>query len=99
MFTVANELSYGGFMINKTIDSDDPIDPCKESCWITYDASNIESSTGKDRYIKVQGQIAFELTQKLRARNAEFKDIFIITPFTSVHMDLKPICNLLVMTL
>lgn len=84
MFTVANELSYGGFMINKTIDSDDPIDPCKESCWITYDASNIESSTGKDRYIKVQGQIAFELIQKLRARNAEFKDIFIITPFTSV---------------
>ena len=84
MFTVANELSYGGFMINKTMDSDDPIDPCKESCWITYDASNIESSTGKDRYIKVQGQIAFELIQKLRARNAEFKDIFIITPFTSV---------------
>ena len=84
MFTVANELSYGGFMINKTIDSDNPIDPCKESCWITYDASHIESSTGKDRYIQVQGQIAFELIQKLRARNAEFKDIFIISPFTSV---------------
>ena len=89
MFTVANELSYGGFMINKTIDSDDPIDLCKESCWITYDASNIESSTGKDRYIKVQGQIAFELIQKLRARNAEFKDIFIITPFTSVAYGFK----------
>ena len=89
MFTVANELSYGGFMINKTIDSDDPIDPCKESCWITYDASNIEYSTGKDRYIQVQGQIAFELIQKLRARNAEFKDIFIITPFTSVAHGFK----------
>ena len=89
MFTVANELSYGGFMINKTIDSDNPIDPCKESCWITYDASNIESSIGKDRYIKVQGQIAFELIQKLRARNAEFKDIFIITPFTSVAHGFK----------
>lgn len=89
MFTVANELSYGGFMINKTMDSDDPIDPCKESCWITYDASNIESSIGKDRYIKVQGQIAFELIQKLRARNAEFKDIFIITPFTSVAYGFK----------
>lgn len=89
MFTVANELSYGGFMINKTMDSYDPIDPCKESCWITYDASNIESSTGKDRYIKVQGQIAFELIQKLRARNAEFKDIFIITPFTSVAHGFK----------
>ena len=89
MFSVANELSYGGFMINKTMDSDNPIDPCKESCWITYDASNIESSTGKDRYIKVQGQIAFELIQKLRARNAEFKDIFIITPFTSVAHGFK----------
>ena len=89
MFTVANELSYGGFMINKTMDSDNPIDPCKESCWITYDASNIESSTGKDRYIKVQGQIAFELIQKLRARNAEFNDIFIITPFTSVAYGFK----------
>ena len=89
MFTVANELSYGGFMINKTIDSDNPIDPCKESCWITYDASNIESSTGKDRYIQVQGQIAFALIQKLRARNAEFKDIFIITPFTSVAHGFK----------
>ena len=89
MFTVANELSYGGFMINKTIDSDDPIDPCKESYWITYDASNIEYSTGKDRYIQVQGQIAFELIQKLRARNAEFKDIFIITPFTSVAHGFK----------
>lgn len=89
MFTVANELSYGGFMINKTIDSDDPIDSCKESCWITYDASNIDSSTGKDRYIQVQGQIAFELIQKLRARNAEFKDIFIITPFTSVAHGFK----------
>lgn len=89
MFTVANELSYGGFMINKTIDSDDPIDPCKESCWITYDVSNIEYSTGKDRYIQVQGQIAFELIQKLRARNAEFKDIFIITPFTSVAHGFK----------
>ena len=89
MFTVANELSYGGFMINKTMDSDNPIDPCKESCWITYDASDIESSTGKDRYIKVQGQIAFELIQKLRARNAEFNDIFIITPFTSVAYGFK----------
>lgn len=89
MFTVANELSYGGFMINKTIDSDNPIDPCKESCWITYDASNIGSSTGKDRYIQIQGQIAFELIQKLRARNAEFKDIFIITPFTSVAHGFK----------
>ena len=89
MFTVANELSYGGFMINKTIDSDNPIDPCKESCWITYDASHIESSAGKDRYIQVQGQIAFELIQKLRARNAEFKDIFIITPFTSVAHGFK----------
>lgn len=89
MFTVANELSYGGFMINKTMDSDNPIDSCKESCWITYDASNIEFSTGKDRYIKVQGQIAFELIQKLRARNVEFKDIFIITPFTSVAYGFK----------
>ena len=89
MFTVANELSYGGFMINKTIDSDDPIDPCKESCWITYDASNIGSSTGKDRYIQIQGQIAFELIQKLRARNTKFKDIFIITPFRTVAYGFK----------
>lgn len=89
MFTVANELSYGGFMINKTIDSDNLIDPCKESCWITYDASNIESSTGKDRYIQIQGQIAFELIQKLRARNTRFKDIFIITPFTTVAYGFK----------
>lgn len=89
MFTIANELSYGGFMINKTIDSDNPIDPCKESCWITYDASNIESSTGKDRYIQIQGQIAFELIQKLRARNTRFKDIFIITPFTTVAYGFK----------
>ncbi|MDY5482568.1 MAG: AAA domain-containing protein [Veillonella caviae] len=89
MFTVANELSYGGFMINKTINSKEPIEPCRESCWITYDASNIESTTGKDRYIQVQGQIAFELIQKLRARNTKFKDIFIITPFTSVAYGFK----------
>ena len=89
MFTVANELSYGGFMINKTIDPDNPIDPCKESCWITYDASNIGSSTGKDRYIQIQGQISFELIQKLRARNTKFKDIFIITPFTTVAYGFK----------
>ena len=89
MFTVANELSYGGFMINKTMNPKDPIEPCKESCWITYDASNIGSSTGKDRYIEVQGQIAFELIQKLRARNTKFKDIFIITPFTTVSYGFK----------
>ena len=89
MFTVANDLSYGGFMINKTLDTKETIDPCKESCWITYDASNIESTTGKDRYIQVQGQIAFELIQKLRARNTKFKDIFIITPFTSVAYGFK----------
>ncbi|ETJ33843.1 hypothetical protein Q604_UNBC11722G0001, partial [human gut metagenome] len=78
-----------GFMINKTINPKGPIEPCKESCWITYDGSNIESTTGKDRYIQVQGQIAFELIQKLRARNVEFKDIFIITPFTSVAYGFK----------
>ena len=89
MFTVANELSYGGFMINKTINLKDPIEPYKESCWITYDASNIGSSTGKDRYIQIQGQIAFELIQKLRARNTKFKDIFIITPFTTVSYGFK----------
>lgn len=89
MFTVSNELSYGGFMINKTMNPKEPIDPCKESCWITYDASNIESSTGKDRYIQIQGQIAFELIQKLRARNTRFKDIFIITPFTTVAYGFK----------
>ena len=89
MFTVANELSYGGFMINKTMNPKDPIEPCKESCWITYDASNIGSSTGKDRYIQIQGQIAFELIQKLRARNTKFKDIFIITPFRTVAYGFK----------
>ena len=89
MFTVANELSYGGFMINKTMDPKEPIEPCKESCWITYDTSNIESTTGKDRYIQLQGQIVFELIQKLRARTVEFKDIFIITPFTSVAYGFK----------
>ena len=89
MFTVANELSYGGFMINKTMNPKEPIEPCKESCWITYDASNIGSSTGKDRYIQIQGQIAFELIQKLRARNTKFKDIFIITPFTTVAYGFK----------
>ena len=89
MFTVANELSYGGFMINKTINPKEPIEPCKASCWITYDGSNIKSTTGKDRYIQVQGQIAFELIQKLRARNTKFKDIFIITPFTSVAYGFK----------
>ena len=89
MFTVANELSYGGFMINKTMDTKEPIEPCKESCWITYDTSNIESTTGKDRYIQLQGQIVFELIQKLRARTVEFKDIFIITPFTSVANGFK----------
>ena len=89
MFTVSNELSYGGFMINKTMNPKEPIDPCKESCWITYDASNIESSTGKDRYIQVQGEIAFKLIQKLRARNTKFKDIFIITPFTTVSYGFK----------
>ena len=89
MFTVANELSYGGFMINKTMEPKESIEPCKESCWITYDTSNIESTMGKDRYIQVQGQIAFELIQKLRARNVEFKDIFIITPFTSVAYGFK----------
>ena len=89
MFTVANELSYGGFMINKTMNPKNPIEPCKESCWITYDASNIGSSTGKDRYIQIQGQIAFALIQKLRARNAEFKNIFIITPFTSVAQGVR----------
>lgn len=89
MFTIANELSYGGFMINKTMNSKDPIEPCKESCWITYDVSNIGSSTGKDRYIQIQGQIAFELIQKLRARNTRFKDIFIITPFTTVAYGFK----------
>ena len=89
MFTVSNELSYGGFMINKTMNPKEPINPCKESCWITYDASNIESSTGKDRYIQVQGEIAFELIQKLRARNTKFKDIFIITPFTTVSYGFK----------
>lgn len=89
MFTVSNELSYGGFMINRTMNPKEPIDPCKESCWITYDTSNIGSSTGKDRYIQLQGQIAFELIQKLRARNTKFKDIFIITPFTSVAYGFK----------
>lgn len=89
MFTVSNELSYGGFMINKTINPKDPIEPCKESCWITYDASNIESGIGKDRYIQIQGEIAFELIQKLRARNTKFKDIFIITPFTTVSYGFK----------
>ena len=89
MFTVSNELSYGGFMINKTMNPKEPIDSCKESCWITYDASNIESGTGKDRYIQIQGQIAFELIQKLRARNTRFKDIFIITPFTTVAYGFK----------
>lgn len=45
MFTVANAFFYGSFMINKTTNSKEPIEPC----------------TGKDRYIQVQGQIYFEL--------------------------------------
>ena len=47
------------------------------------------SSTGKDRYIQLQGLIAFELIQKLRVRNTRFKDIFIITPFTTVAYGFK----------
>lgn len=52
-------------------------------------AGIIGSSTGKDRYIPIQGEIAFELIQKLRARNTRFKDIFIITPFTTVAYGFK----------
>lgn len=99
MFTVANELSYGGFMINKTMEPKESIEPCKESCWITYDTSNIESTMGKDRYIQVQGQIAFELIQKLRARNVEFKDILSLHHLLVLHMGLKSIWDPLVMIL
>ena len=52
-------------------------------------AGIIGSSTGKDRYIPIQGEIAFKLIQKLRARNTRFKDIFIITPFTTVAYGFK----------
>ena len=45
----------------------------------------------KIEYIQIQGQIAFELIQKLRARNTKFKDIFIITPFTTVAYGFKKV--------
>lgn len=84
MFTISNELSYGGFMINQTFNPKEPVERFSESCWITYDDKGISTTSKKNYFIDKQGDIGCRIIESFINRGVDISKIFVITPFTSV---------------
>lgn len=95
MFSISNKISYEGTM---KIQTSNP-SPEKEkdfilekSCWI--DVIGQENSSDKDHYVEKQSEIVIKLIEaKLKKNKPDFKDLFVISPFTSVATGIRHVID------
>lgn len=92
MFSISNQLSYGGIMVNKTQPpNDDERFIYPASCWVQCEGKEEGRSRGAaNHYVKNQGRIAyFMIMTGIEKNEGEFPDLFVISPFRSVIESLK----------
>lgn len=91
MYSISNILSYDGTMKQQTSEpGKEQVEKfiLEQSCWINVRGQ--ENSGNKDHFVKAQGEIVLDLLkEKLIKNNGEMKNLFIITPFTSVKNGIK----------
>lgn len=92
MFSISNQLSYGGIMINKTqLPNNDEQFIYPTSCWIQCEGKEEGRSRGvANHYVKNQGRIASLMIMTAIEKNqGKLPDLFVISPFKSVTETLK----------
>lgn len=79
MFDISNTISYNGNMVQGNQGK------CGEAYW--YDVKGRAS----DKYVKEQGEFLVEKIEELKKNGVEEKDIFVISPFKNVVLELKKV--------
>ena len=86
MYEISNAISYDNTMKQQTQKPkiEEEANFCLESSrWINVCGSE-NSSSGKDHYVKMQGQKAIELILQAFSKSEEIPSLYVITPFTTV---------------
>lgn len=84
MFRISNQIAYDGLMVRSTTDGPSPIgDVLGPSCWISV------PSEAAGHWSPEEGAAAVRLMTRLLARHEGVPDIFFITPFRHVMLELR----------
>jgi hypothetical protein len=87
MFSVSNQIAYDGLMIQATPPSSSPIDQfLNQSLWISL--PNAYAKSPDSHWIEEEGSIACYIIGTLIKKLRKLPPIFIITPFSSVKLEL-----------
>lgn len=91
MFDISNALSYDNIMKQQTTSPSPERERtfCRpNSGWINVVGSE-NNTTGKDHYVKAQGEKAWQLIKKAFVLSEGLPNLFVITPFKTVKNGLK----------
>ena len=84
MFSISNEIAYGGKMVLATQDSGIISFPEDESRWI-----QVAGTRSGKHWVPEQGDAVVELLEQVLTQSSEIPEIFVITPFREVGRQLK----------
>ncbi|MGN8072652.1 DEAD/DEAH box helicase [Mucilaginibacter sp. 22184] len=83
MFSISNQIAYGGLMVHAKAPGKSAIRDCLGgSRWVDIQGH------GEEKWCPEEGQAVLELLQKLRAASV-MPDIYMVTPFVSVAENLR----------
>ncbi|CAL1239428.1 DEAD/DEAH box helicase [Candidatus Methylocalor cossyra] len=83
MFSISNTIAYGGLMVYGKVSAGDAV-PLPASCWI-----DVNGTEAEDHWIHEEGRALRDLLGVLKQAGADFRKIFLISPFRSVARRLK----------
>jgi superfamily I DNA and/or RNA helicase len=83
MFSISNQVAYGGLMIHATKDTEAQL-PLGKSCWIQSAGSAEEK-----QWVPEHGEICIRMVLRLLAFESDNPNFFIITPFRIVKRKLQ----------
>ena len=86
MFSIANEIAYKNKMINARQGEifEDNTYPLGPSCWF-----NVVGETTDKQYVENQGKLLLRLFVKLYEHEGKLPQIYIITPFRRIKLNLQ----------
>ena len=89
MFSISNEISYNGIMVNKTAlpsEAEEKLFLHEKSCWIQSSGKEIGN---RNHYVAEQGELVLRMILEAFNRQQGLPDIYIISPFKYVAAEMK----------
>lgn len=87
MFSISNEIAYGGLMVHAAGDSASPIADAL-SPWLTG-STWVDVRSNAEKWSKVEGEVVIDLLRKLGTRGIQKPSLYIISPFRIIADKLR----------